>query len=69
MTQPTTTLSDLSQREIADELEGRTINNVRPEENLSRPGGQRIVVDFEEGEPVIFEMSQPHVWMRLLSTN
>lgn len=68
MAQPTSTLPDLTQREIADELEGRTIKNVRPEEDLTRPGGQKIVIEFEEGDPVIFEMNQPHVWMRLLST-
>jgi len=57
---------DRTQREIAQKLEGRTITNVRPKYHFNHAEGQRIVMEFEEGSPVIFEMNEPHVWMRLI---
>lgn len=58
-----------TQREIAEKLEGRTVKNVRPRHSFNHGSGQRIVVEFEEGSPVIFEMNEPHVWMRLIDNS
>ena len=58
-----------TQRDIAEKLEGRTIKNVRPKHHFNHEEGQRIVVEFEEGSPAIFEMNEPHVWMRLIDNS
>jgi len=63
------TTRDRTQRDIAEKLEGRTITNVRPKHRFNHSSGQRIVVEFEEGSPVIFEMNDPHVWMRLIDNS
>ncbi len=60
---------DKTQREIAEKLEGRTITNVRPRHSFNHGSGQRIVVEFEEESPAIFEMNEPHVWMRLIDNS
>jgi len=56
---------DRTQRDIAEKLEGRTITNVRPKHHFNHSEGQRIVVEFEEGSPAVFEMNEPHVSMTL----